>query len=382
MQLTIVSSLFPRASDPLNGVFVQRQVAALARTELGPVHVVVPVDAPTGALDLPPQTSGQTVHYPAMPAVRGGARLEPWAIVPFLWWVLARRRGTIDLLHAHFAYPLGFAAAWVARVLHLPLVLTVHGSDVNVFASADPVFRVTRSRVAWTLRQCARVVCVSRPLAARAIQLGMDPARLRVIGNGVDWIDRPMQAPAAARRALALLTDEPLVLFVGRFKPVKRLDFLLDAMATVWHYCPSVRLVLVGDGPDRARLAKRVSQEGWAERVRFVGEQPASRVPDWLAAADVLVLSSASEGSPTVIPEAWACGRPVVSVAVGGVPDLLADTRLGLLADPNSPSDLAAKLLAALRAEWDSMYIRSSARRYTWDGIARQLLGVYREALE
>jgi glycosyltransferase involved in cell wall biosynthesis len=151
----------------------------------------------------------------------------------------------------------------------------------------------------------------------------------------------------AARARVGLPSDVPVILYVGNLVPVKGVDVLLRAAAQLAEGGRDFRLVLIGDGPLRPALERQVRESGLGERVRFAGSIAHGELPDWFRAADVFCLPSHSEGVPTVLLEASACGTPWVASAVGGIPEIaaLGPSRLVL---PDSPADLAAALKSAL----------------------------------
>jgi glycosyltransferase involved in cell wall biosynthesis len=137
-----------------------------------------------------------------------------------------------------------------------------------------------------------------------------------------------------------------------------------------------VIVVVVGDGPERAALEARRDRLGLGARVRFAGRQPHDAVPRWLAAADLVVLSSRSEGHPNAVVVALACGRPVVATGVGGVPDILTGDDLGIIVAPENAGALATGIRQALSRAWDPARLTSAAHARTWQRVADDLYDV------
>jgi glycosyltransferase involved in cell wall biosynthesis len=182
------------------------------------------------------------------------------------------------------------------------------------------------------LRRARRLVVPSRYLADIAAGWGLDRSRIEVLTN-----------PAPPPLDVEPLPLEPgTFVFVGRLTEQKALPVALAAIAEV----PGSRLILVGDGPERASLERRVSELGIDGRVRFAGSLSRDEALRYLAGARAAVLSSAWENLPHAAVEALAVGTPVVSTNVGGVPEVVHDGENGLLVPPN---DVAA-LTGALRA--------------------------------
>jgi glycosyltransferase involved in cell wall biosynthesis len=196
-----------------------------------------------------------------------------------------------------------------------------------------------------TLALADRVVCVSERVAAfYRERIGLLPEKTVVIPNGVELPD-PAQflGQCEARCMLGLPRDGIWIASVARLAPVKRLDLLLSAVAVL----EDVSLVLVGDGSEEERLRELAGRLGLMGRVRFAGYQ--QDVWPWLAACDVLVLSSDWEGMPNAVLEAMGAGLPVVATAVGGTPEVVVEGETGLLVPPGDVSALAAALERLIR---------------------------------
>ena len=258
-----------------------------------------------------------------------------WRVV----WRLAGlvRRRAIDLLHAHNEGA-GLYAGLAGRLVRRPVVTTRHGLSFG------------GSRYNRWLRRAAgllssRTVCVGRSVLELAREQDrLPPSRLRLIYNGVDTARfRPdPQARRRVRRELGL-GDEPVLISVGRLAPEKDQGLLLLAAAVL----EGVTLLVVGEGPLRPRLERLAAELGVGERVRFLGER--DDVEHLLAAAEVFVLSSRSEGVPKAVLEAMAAGLPVVATAVGGVPEVVVPGGTGLLVPGGRGEELVravAELLA------------------------------------
>jgi glycosyltransferase involved in cell wall biosynthesis len=173
---------------------------------------------------------------------------------------------------------------------------------------------------------------------------------------------------SACRAALGIRAAR-LALFVGNLVPVKAVDVLLAAWGMLRD--PDAALRIVGDGAERGRL------EAMAARlpgVSFLGALGQPEVARWMAAADVLVLPSRSEGMPNVVVEALASGVPVVASGVGGIGELVADGANGKLVPPGDPAALAGALSSALGRDWDREEIRASVAHLTWTALAERNL--------
>jgi glycosyltransferase involved in cell wall biosynthesis len=288
--------------------------------------------------------------------------------------ILAPYRNKVDVVLGSWAYPDGFAAVVAARMLGVPGVVKLHGSDINLIANIPG----PRKMMAWALPRAARVVAVSRPLADDVVALGVDRERVKIVMNGVDGELFKPRDRAAARAALDLPASGPIAVCVGNLKPEKGVLDLGRAWQRVASQVPDATLLVVGDGPLRGELETLTRPLG--ERVRLVARQPLDRVPTYMAAADLLVLPSHSEGTPNVVLEALASGRRVVATAVGGVPDLITSPTLGTLVPARDPDALAEALVVALRSPYDPGEVARLGARGGWAASASALHAVLAEA--
>lgn len=250
-----------------------------------------------------------------------------------------------DLLLASWAYPDGWAGVELGRRAGLPVVIKVHGCDVLGLHRRPGRPR----RTIDALRRADGIVTVSRDLADRVVEFGVDPARVRVVYNGIDTALFHPGPRAPARARLGLEGDDPLLLYVGSLEPIKGPDLLVEACGLLAAGGARFTCALIGQGPWEAKLRERVARLGLEGRVRLTGPRPLDQLPDWYRAASVFVLPSRSEGVPNVLLEATACGTPYVATRVGGVPEVahLGEGRLVPPADPSALAEGIAGVLAA-----------------------------------
>ena len=385
LRVVVLTTFFPSPRDPYRTPFLRNLVDALADDCDLELVIPVPRRPPIGPWrDAAPVPSSEThagwplVHprYLAVPGLHWLSGLTYFFGVWRTLRALKQRHGRF-VLHAHCAYPDVVGAALAARLLGLPLVATVHGSDINMSGKQ----RLLRPQIRAALRSARRVIAVSAPLARAVAQLtDLPPPRIECVPcagySPAVFHPRPRTERNALRQALDVAADTRLVLFVGHLVPVKALDVLLRAWARLLRDQPAAatttRLVLIGEGDERATLQRLAVQEGVAEHIAFLGPRPQPVVADWLAAADLLCLPSHAEGSPNVVVEALASGVPVVASRVGGIPDLVDDGVNGLLVAPGDPDALAAALATALRRDWEPARISSSIQHLTWSALARR----------
>ena len=224
-----------------------------------------------------------------------------------------------------------------------------------------------RAMLRLAAKKCDVILPVSGALANTIVELGVprekiaDPLSSPSITHG--WLEVP---------PLSLDTADKTLIFVGKLGRVKNVERLLEAFRILLDRLEGrirPKLEIVGDGSQRASLERRCAELGLAAQVEFVGQVPRDQVLRHLASAWALVLPSLSEGSPKVVVEAMATGRPVVASTVGGIPELVEDGLTGYLFDPHDAEDIALKLERLLSddAKAIEMGIAGRERARAWD---------------
>ena len=395
MRVLVLSHLYPSPADPTAGTFVHEQVGALI--ELGhDVRVVSPTGVAPPLLkrweryrDVPgvDHVDGVPVLYPRKVTLPGG-RLGHWNAESMRLAIAGplrriHRRWPFELIHAHMLVPDGWAAARVAGGLGVPVLATAHRADVlDVPARGGAQRTQVEQAVAWV----DQVVAVSRAMRAACEGLATPRRDVVVVPNGADTRVFFPRERADARRRLGLPLDDRIVTFVGVLTPRKGIDTLFEAMGILARDPGGAPLlVVVGIGELRDTLEARARALGIGPRIRFVGKVPHDDVALWMAAGDVFCLPSLSEGLPTVVCEAMACGRAVVATAVDGTPEIVDDGATGLLVPPRNADALAAALRRVLgddtlRARFEAEALTRATSTYTWAANARAHVGLY-EAL-
>ena len=291
-----------------------------------------------------------------------GRRIDHLTVVPELGrdihpgrdvLALARLHGIIrrfrpHIVHTHTAKAgaIGRLAAWLARV---PIVVhTYHGHVFHGYFSA-PTTSVFLGVERLLARSTSRLLTVSESVKRELERYRIGaPGQVVVLPLGLD-LDRFLVSEARAgelRRELGVDARRPLVGIVARLVPIKRHEDFIAASAVVAARIPDALFLIIGDGERRVELEALARRQGLAERVRFLGwRHDLERI---YADLDVVVLTSANEGSPVSLIEAMAAARPVVATGVGGVPDLVEHGVNGLLGRAGDPSATAEAIVGLL----------------------------------
>ena len=221
------------------------------------------------------------------------------------------------------------------------------------------------------LRRARRVFAVSESLRQVAIELGTEPARARVVGNGVD-IARFTPLPQADCRArLGLSKDAKVLVTVGGLVERKGFHRVLKCLPALRQEFPQLHYLAIGgpslEGDWTERLQRLAIELGVADAVRFTGPISSDELSRYLSAADVFVLATRNEGWANVFLEAMACGLPVVTTDVGGNAEVVCRSDLGTVVPFDDEAQLTQAMRQALLRDWDRGDIRRHAEANTWD---------------
>jgi len=311
--------------------------------------------------------SGVTMEY-----FRDDRRIPPECVS-----VLADafRRHRITVAHSH-EFGMAVYGAWASWRARVPHVITMHGSRYY----ADRLRRRLAMRAAIALS--GRTVAVSKSLArAMSRDTYVRPSRIEMIPNGVRWV--PPEG-TTLRDELRLGPADRVLVAVGNLYPVKGHEHLIEAMALLIGEHPSLHLAIAGRGDLADALSARARNRGLAGRVHLLGLR--SDIGGILAAADVFVLPSLSEGTPLALLEAMFAGRPIVASEVGEVGVVLAHGQAGVLVEPGNAAALAAALDGVLRdpsraRELGARAAQRAAAEYDISRMIRRYADVYQELL-
>ena len=291
-----------------------------------------------------------------------------------------------DLIHSHY-WLSGRLGSWVQDRWNIPHIVMFHtlGTVKNIAGVADrePDLRIaTEKKLA---RTCQRILAPTDREKENLLKYCQASAeKIGVVPCGVNLdLFRPMDK-AAARQRLGFDEDESIVLYVGRFDPIKGIDRLLEAMAYLKHL-KRMRLVIIGgDGPDTPEyqnLQQLSAKFGIQKSVRFVGRVEQNKLPPYYSAADALVVSSYYESFGLVGLESLACGTPVVATRVGAMERILEDGKTGYVVADATPRGLANSIEKIISNSANPLLsahaIRASVLKYGWSNVASAVVNEY-----
>ena len=362
MRICVVASTYPRFETDGSGRFVRSICEALAA--IGhEVHVLAPFH-PT----VTPYASLAKLHHfryvwPDSLSLMGYAQamasdqaLRPYAYALSPLYAVAEyialnrlmQRYRFDAIHVHWVIPNAPVAAWIARANQIPLVISLHGSDIFMALR----HRALQPAARWSFTQAQAVSVCSPELQAGAVQLGAAPEKVRLLPWGADLetFDRQhdlCRRVTALRKQWQLDADQPVILSLGRLVRKKGVRYLIEALPSVVRACPNVRCVVAGAGPELDELRSLAAASDVADNVTFTGSVDWNDVPAYLSLSDLFVVPSVHDEQanvdhlPTTILEAMAAGKPVVASRVSGIPLVVGHGKTGFLVDEQNPQQLA-----------------------------------------
>jgi glycosyltransferase involved in cell wall biosynthesis len=375
---------FPRRPGDHAGAFVLRLAKALRETGVE-LHVVAPV-AHNGEADseidgIPVErfryaprryeTLAYTGNMASDVAQSWSSRLALLGFLgsDFTASVRARRRLEPDVIHAHWWFPAGLVGTWTASLGHIPLITTLHGTDVRLarrLAVARPLFR-------HVLKHSAQVTAVSSWLAE--------------LTASVAGVEQPQVAPMPVSTELftpgGTDSDRDGLLFVGRLTQQKGLAHLLRAMSLMQ---TPVNLEVVGDGPLWGELHAIADRLGIGERVRWLGVLPQPALVERYRRAQAVVVPSTGEGFGMVAVEAALCETPAVAFGSGGLRDTVRHDSTGVLVPEGDDTLLAQALDSLLTNPARAQELGSAARLFALssfapESAAAKYLSIYEQAV-
>ena len=367
LRVLTLSSLFPDASRPNFGVFVERQTLGLAAHPDVALTVVAPIGVPPWPLDRHPhyralaglpereEWKGVEVLRPRFTVLPGtGGRFHAAALRRAVRRAIPAR--AFDVIDASFFFPDGPAAVALGRELGIPVSIKARGADIHHWGHA----RATARQVRAAGLAADGLLAVSQAMARDMAAIGIPAEKVRVHRTGVDLARFAPVDRAAAKAALGV--NGPLVVSVGALIPRKGHDIVIDAVARL----DGVSLLIAGEGAARGALEAQIARAGLGRRVRLLGSVPHGELPALIAAADVMALASSSEGLANAWVEALSCGTPIVISPAGGAREVVTAPEAGRGA-PREAGAFAAAIGELLATPPSAEAVRAHALGFTWD---------------
>lgn len=396
MKILCLSNLYPNQLNGIRGSFVRSQVFSLA--QLGClIKVVAPFPLAPFPIGVLMRKWRDSHKVPARLMDEGIEVFHPrYLLLPRNlllryagWTYYLGTRKLVDrlnrdckfgLIHAHTAYPDGYAAMIFSRIFQIPFIVTIHGRDLQ-----DTVQRnaACAKAVLEVLRSAAAVVNVSHKLAGLCLAYAGESSKITVVGNGIEPSDL-FTGSSPLRKTYG---DQRIILSVGSLRKTKGHDLTLHALKALIPEFSNIRLLIIGGGEERKKLQNLAKELEIADFVEFIPPQPHHKVMEYMSISDLFVLPSWSEGFGIVYLEAMAHGKPVIGVKGQGVEDFVSNGENGLLVEPFDVEGLAGAMAAVLKDDAFAGRLGGSAREtvlknYTWQDSARRVRDIYCSLLD
>ncbi len=382
LKILTFSTLYPNAVQPSHGVFVENRLRHLVASGRVAARVIAPVPyfpfasprfgryGQWARVPFWERRHGIEICHPRYPVIpKIGMSVAAWLLYRGVRRFVRRQvaEHPVDLIDAHYFYPDGVAAGWLARDLGVPFVVTARGSDLTEIAH----YPWPRRQIAAAAHRAAGLITVCEALKSELVAMGIAPERINAFRNGVDLEQFTPRPRTAAQARLGV--SSPVVASVGHLIPRKGHDLVIQAVAD--H--PQVTALIVGTGPEKSRLEALVRRLGLEDRVRFLGQRPHEELADIYSAADILVLASSREGWANVLLEAMACGTPVVATRVWGTAEVVRSPAAGLLVEERTASAISEALGRLLASPPDRAQTRLYAEKFDWQETTQNQIDLF-----
>lgn len=288
-----------------------------------------------------------------------------------------------DVVHGHI-YSAGLAAYVISKMIHTPCVNTIHGSyyDHWKFLTKNPIKawlykKGERSLAPLLAKLCAYQIHAETHFAQKVIEWGVPQNKIRIILNGVDTQKfRPNVAPSDELKKF----EKPVILTARRLVPKNGVEYFIKAAQIVLKK-RKANFIIIGDGWIRPKLEELVFKLGLEKHVKFLGFRPNSQMPNYLVAADIVVVPSIVEASSISLLEAMAVGKPTIASNIYGIRDVAKHLETSYLVQSQNPDAIAKAILHLLEDEPLCKKISENARKYvlerSWQKVAEETLKVY-----
>jgi N-acetyl-alpha-D-glucosaminyl L-malate synthase BshA len=289
----------------------------------------------------------------------------------------------LDVLHVHYAIPHASAAFMAKQILasygiHIPVVTTLHGTDITLVGK-DPTYKPV---VTFSINQSDGVTTVSDDLREDTYNHFEITKDIKVIPNFIDFSRFSLQAKDHFKKAIAP-NNERILIHTSNFRKVKRTSDVIKIFEKVQAVIPS-KLLMVGDGPERAYDEQLCRSLNIGENVRFLGKQDA--VEEILSVSDLFLMPSESESFGLAALEAMACKVPAITTNAGGLPELNVDGFCGYMSNVGDVDAMAANAISILKDDETLKQFKENAFTRAQDFDLKKILpsyvDFYREVIE
>ena len=249
----------------------------------------------------------------------------------------------LDIMHVHYAIPHATSAYLAKQMMpnrNFKFVTTLHGTDITLLGSDPSYYKITK----FSIENSPGITAVSKFLRDKTYEVFDTKKEIKVIPNFVPFKIRNLKKNVELRRCFAK-DDEFIITHISNFRPLKRVTDIVPILKKIDDNLP-VKVLMIGDGPDRFKAEEQCRQEGLCSKLLFLGKQ--ENIPELLSLSDVVLIPSGSESFCLVALEAMACSIPCVSTNAGGLKEVNIDGQTGFTRDVGDIDGLAEALMTIL----------------------------------
>lgn len=294
------------------------------------------------------------------------------------------RKEKISMLHAHWILPQGLIGAFLKRKCKIPLLVTIHGSDL--FPLKNRFFRKMQG---FAANNADMITVNTEPTKKELLE------RFPEITNKVKVIPMGVDSKIFRKRAIKKpqkYSKNRILLFVGRLSDQKGLQYLIDSMRDISRYEPSIKLLIIGEGPYKKELEQRIHERGVDKHVEFLGSLTMQDIAKYHNYADIFVMPSlaAKTGTEALglsLLEAMSSGCAVVGTNIGGIPFAIKDGYNGILVKQRDPHELSHAVITLLKDRKKAEKLGKNAaefarKSYSWEKVSMEFSKIYKNLLK
>ena len=396
MRVLEISHMYPSTFNEIGGIFVHEQVKALVAKGIE-VQVISPVPWTPFPINC---FSSKWKKYSTIPEREIQEGINVWhprcVTFPRAWFFASSgqrmyegikdvvskiyKEFQFDLIHAHVALPDGFAGMKIAQKYKKPLIVTIHGQDFQQTLFKN---KKCKKNIEKVINFSARTIVVSKKLkkiGEKYLQVNND--KIIVVPNGINTND----IHTKTNKNFQEYKGKKIILSVSHLIKTKGIDLNLKAISKLKQKYPYIIYLIIGEGEEKKKLKKLVSELNLQDRVIFIGEVSHYKVMEYMAVCDIFSLPSWNEGFGVVYIEAMAQGKPVIGCQEEGIEDFVEDGKTGLLVKPKDVDSLDKAMDYLLSNPDEAKAMGERARKlvlenYTWEKNAEKTIETYNQAL-
>lgn len=300
-------------------------------------------------------------------------------IIYFIKLLILIKKINPEIIHAQKIKLNGCYAVLIKKILKIPCIISIRGSDIylssNIYKQSIVKFVIKSSDLILSL--CEDMKNIIQQIHSKTVI---------VIPNGIDSSLYKNLEKYPLRKSLGFSDNEKIILYVGRLDKIKGVIYLIKTMRILVGKIPDIKLIIIGDGPERKELENITNVLNLQKKITFMGFLQHNLIPKYMIASDIFILPSLSESFGIVNIEAMSGGLPIVATNVGGIPEIIINEINGFLVEPKNETKLAEKVILLLindkLREEISNYNRKIGNKYSWEIVVDKLEQVYKSTIE